>query len=87
MTSAVWLTISALAATAGGDEKPANIEGTWVATKLLSSTEKKTDEDVRLLMVTFVFKDGRFVYSSQGKRLMSGTYKIDTAEGNPRRST
>jgi uncharacterized protein (TIGR03067 family) len=77
----VWFGIATHLAAGGGDEKPTKIEGTWLLTKAyLSKDEKKNEENLKSISLTYAFKDGGFVYSMGKKELASGTYKVDTSK-------
>ncbi len=80
LASVVCSFLVALVATAGGDTK-AKIEGTWIMTKAISDGKPKfAEEELKQVMLTAEFKDGKFTLSAEGKVGESGTYKTDAAK-------
>jgi uncharacterized protein (TIGR03067 family) len=77
----VGLTLAVLVTVAAGTALAADkIEGTWIGTGGIVNGEKVPEADVTKLMVTAVFKDGKYSVSIQGRQAEAGTYKADDSK-------
>lgn len=73
--------LASLIAVAGDAGKTgAKVEGTWLATSGVSKGEKIPEDVVAKLMVTVVFKDGKYTVTVLGKEVEAGGYKVDASK-------
>ncbi len=85
VASIVCFAAVAVCATAGGDKggkgaKGAKIEGSWIATSAVSDGKKVPEEAIEKIMLTVMFKDGKYSVSAGGMEVEAGTYKTDAAK-------
>jgi uncharacterized protein (TIGR03067 family) len=65
----------------GGDKTAPKIEGTWQVTSITFPDGKKVSGDkLAEAKGTYVFKNGKFKATIDGKEVSSGTFKVDATQ-------
>jgi uncharacterized protein (TIGR03067 family) len=64
----------------GGDKATPKLDGTWVETGATADGKKLPDDLIAQRKIVFVFKDGKYTFSVEGKEFEAGTYKVDASK-------
>ena len=74
----VFCLVALVAAQAG--EKTAKVEGTWIGVSGISDGKKLPDGLLDKIMLTVVFKEGKYSVLAEGKEVETGSYKTDASK-------